>query len=211
MKTIELELSDEQLRQMRVMGFDTVEAFLEHLAMATIVPNPVKPKRARKASSPRKRKITDNPRKIRKRTDRTIVETFTGYTNKKLRELVEQPFTDTGLEVNQDAAFEELMVRYDAKSTDLIREFTREPSVQAVGSIGFDWQDESEAAPVVVVEAPVVAPAPVLLLTVIPPAAPIDFEWILPPVRPEMIRQTARPVRSGIVSRLADYFRKKIA
>lgn len=216
MQTIELELSEEQLRQMRVLGFETVEAFLEHMATHPIVPNPEKPKRKRKAvGEPRKRSITEKTRKVRTRKSKQVVENFHGYTTKKLAELVEQPYTDTGLEVNQEAAREEYYRRLDAMSEDMIAEFIAEPKAYVAGSIGFDWQDDADAAPVVIVEAvkPEPSPAP-LLLTIIPPpirpdmirkpmppAAPTDFEWILPPV-------PKAPVRTGLFSRVWSALKK---
>jgi predicted HicB family RNase H-like nuclease len=100
----------------------------------------------------RRKSITSKPRKVRTRKSKTAVEDFSGYTTRKLRELVEQPYTDTGLEVNQEAAWEELCRRYDADSEVAIAEYLQaveeesNPVEPNHAAIGFDWDEAFESA-----------------------------------------------------------------
>jgi hypothetical protein len=100
----------------------------------------------------RRKSLTSKPRKVRTRKSKSAVEDFTGYTTRKLRELVEQPYTDTGLEVNQEAAWDELCRRYDADSEVAIAEYLEAVEGEAtsvepnLASVGFDWDEAFESA-----------------------------------------------------------------
>jgi hypothetical protein len=100
----------------------------------------------------RRKSLTSKPRKVRTRKFKSAVEDFTGYTTRKLRDLVEQPFTDTGLEVNQEAAWDELCRRYDANSEVAIAEYLEAVEEEAspvepnLASVGFDWDEAFESA-----------------------------------------------------------------
>lgn len=126
------------------------------------------------------KRLTAPKRKVRTRKTKQVVETFDGYTNKKLAELIENPVTDTGLEVNVEAAYDELMRRYDAMSDDLIRDYTLSDRIEMVGSpVGFDLTDEERFD--VMPPLPVFTPA-LPILVVLPPSKPERWESIPPPV-----------------------------
>jgi hypothetical protein len=139
-----------------------------------------------------KKLLTATKRKVRTRKTKQVVETFDGYTNKKLMELIENPVTDTGLEVNREAAYDELMRRYDAMSDDMIREYTLEDRIDMVGSpVGFDLTDEErfDTMP------PIPAYVPALpILVVLPPSKPENWESIPPPVPAWLIAKFAKKV-----------------
>lgn len=102
---------------------------------------------------------------MRAKAKRQVTESFKGYTNARLAQVVAEPHNpDTGLEVNQDAAFEELMRRYDAMSDDMIKDFIK-PSKAKASSIGFDDSFECQV---------------ISIAKPMPPKAPKDFEWIPP-------------------------------
>jgi hypothetical protein len=139
-----------------------------------------------------KKSLTSTKRKVRTRKTKQVVETFDGYTTKKLQELVNNPVTDTGLEVNVDAAWDELMRRYDAMSDDLIREYTLSDRIEMVSSpVGFDLTDEDRFD--------VMPPLPVFnpslpILVVLPPSKPARWESIPPPVPAWLIAKFAKKV-----------------